>query len=269
MSDTNFTLINFPPSITAEKDRWVFDYYEVPFHDERMTLSPYFVFKVLSNLPRFMKGPPYACNPHEKLYFRAPTEIVDHYDPLQPVERRLEFSSEDPVSSELSTFKQAASTLGNNVRLWTYSYIIQSKSLFVNSISAGAPRSQRNWVARAYSLIYQVTKKSLSPTSPNQEQRYQAISQAFDSADRLLADGRTFLAHDRLRFIDILFCVHGAPCVMPPQYGRGGVFPNVEDLPEPMQSLVQGFRERPTGRYIMNMYANHRLGFTPSKLTMD
>ncbi len=260
MSDPNFTLLNFPPSITAEKYRWVLDYYKIPFRDERMTLSPYFIFKVLGNFPRFMKGPPYARNSKERLYFRDPKDIVGHFDPLQPTEQRLEFTPTAQGASEMPTFDGAASLLGDHVRPWAYSYIIQNKPLFVNSISAGAPQSQKNWVARVYSLIYQATKSYLSPTSPSQEQRYQSISQAFDRTDQLLGDGRTFLAKDRLHFLDIELCVHGAPCVMPPEYGGGGIFPQFEDLPDAMQPLVQGFRERPTGRYIMKMYANHRLG---------
>ncbi len=259
MSGSDVTLINYPPSITTEKDRWLLDYYKIDFNDKRTTISPAFMLTVLYNFPRFMSGPPYLRAPAEGFYARSPDDLVAHYDPGVVADRRLHLSASEESLPELATISKSSSQIGKNIRAWAYAYIIQDKALFSESISAGAPPSQKKCAARLYPLLYRLTKRGLAPDSEAQAQRYRELQDAFDQADQILEDGREFLLGGRLHLLDVEFCVNAAPAVMPPQYAGGGVLPSFEDLPAAMKPLVQGFRDRPTGKFIMHMYANHRM----------
>jgi len=259
MLSFEFTLINYPPSITTEKVRWVFRHYGIPFVEKRMTLSPGFLFAVLRHFPRFRKSPPFAIDSANGLYLREPDDIVDYFDRRMDGGRRLVLSSEEQNEDEVSSIKQAIKLAGQHIRPWAYSYITPNKNLFLDSISAGAPESQKQFVRMIYPLIARLTRNSLSPDSEKLPAHYQGLVKAFDIIDGVLADGRAFLQGKRLSVFDIYFCVHAAPCVMPAYYAGGGVLPDVEHLPPRMKPLVQAFRERPAGKFVLQMYDSHRL----------
>jgi len=259
MPSYEFTLINYPPSITTEKVRWVMRHYGIKIVEQRMTLSPGFLFTVLRNFPRFRKSPPYAIDAVNGLYFREPDDIIDYFDGRPETGQRLLLSPEQQHNDEVIKIKQAINLAGGHIRPWAYSYITPNKAMFLESISAGAPDSQKRFVRMVYPLIAYFTRNSLSPDSEKLPVHYQALEQAFDLIDGVLADGRAFLQGDQLSNLDIYFCVHAAPCVMPAQYAGGGVLPGFEQVPTRMRPLVDAFRQRPTGKFVLRMYDTLRL----------
>lgn len=259
MSSHAFTLINYPPSITTEKVRWLLYHYGIAVTERRMTLSPGFLFTVLRYFPRFRRSPPYAIDAAAGLYFRRPGDVLDYFDTRVQPERRLKIDEGGFAPGEAAQLTRANDLIGGHIRPWAYSYITPEKRLFLQSISAGVPNSQKRFARLVYPLIAFFTRNVLSPTSKALPGHFKALQEGFDLMDVLLADGRTYLAQNRLSFLDINFCVQAAPCVMPAQYGGGGILPALSDLPEAMRAPVALFRDRPTGRYILDIYERHRL----------
>lgn len=268
MSTPDFKLYTYPPEIKTEHLRWLFTHYGVAFEERRATLAPPLLWMMLWNYPRFRSWPPFARSPQSKLYFHEPQDVVRHFDPLSPDERRLGVDLAQQPASERELLEQSMKIIDRHVRAWAYSHITPNKDSFLHSVSVGAPGRQKRFVRMSYPLIASLAERSLAPQSAKTQERYALMLQAFEQMDALLADGRTFLCGERLSVLDILFCGLAAPCVMTPHYGGGGIFPVFEQLPESMQPLVQAFRERPTGQYVMNLYAAHRQA-PPGQIALD
>lgn len=83
------------------------------------------------------------------------------------------------------------------------------------------------------------------------------IRATFDATDRRIADGRAYLAGDRLTIGDIALCGAFAPLLLP--RGYGALMPPVEAMPEPLKSLMEEVRMRPTAAFVQRLYDS---GFT-------
>lgn len=258
MDDFQFVVENYPPSITTEKVRWTLNYYQIRFEDARMTVSPQFIWTLLKRFPRFRKGPPYVIDRKHKLFMRTEEDVRDYFDNRIDSKFKLELDEAAQNDAQFRTIKQSLDLVSDNIRYWAYSYIIQDKELFLSSISAAAPQSQKVAARLSYPLIKLISANTLNPNIPEQSNRYQALLQAFDKMDAIVSDGRRYLVADRISSIDIEYCVSAAPCVMPPEYGGGGILPKIEQLPSEMAKLVAGFRSRPTGQFILRAYAEDR-----------
>lgn len=263
MSEYEFVLINYPPSISSERIRWVLTHYGIPFQDRRMSLSPQLLFTVLFNFPRFRRAVPYLKDKTNKLYFGRSREVVKYFDPLQPEEKQIQAvlnqaKSNRVDSAEIDQIERNIGAVGKVIRQWAYSYITPVKELFLDSITAGAPVSHKAFSHALYPVIAFLTRNSLTPEAEGVAEAHKILVAAFDSMDQLLGDERQFLFGNRLTTLDIRFCVHAAPCVMAPEYGGGNIFPTFGNLPETMQPFVKEFRERPAGKYVLRMYENFR-----------
>jgi len=81
-----------------------------------------------------------------------------------------------------------------------------------------------------------------------------ALEQRFDAV--LGVEGRRFLAGDRFSAADLAFAALSAPLVVPPQYGTP--LPQPGEMPERMAGPVRAWREHPSGRFALRMFAEQR-----------
>jgi glutathione S-transferase len=105
-------------------------------------------------------------------------------------------------------------------------------------------------------------RRLLGVTPARAQRALERTHEAFDEVDRLLADGRPHLTGATLTFADIAFASLGALAVLPPEYPGGalrGRRLRLEDVTDATwRAEVQRFRERPAGRYILELYRNER-----------
>lgn len=256
MSNLNFVLYNYPPSITTEKIRWLLDYYGIPFEDRRIALSLYFIWVNLINFPKFRKSVPYLIDKQNQLFFGRPKQLLEHFDPQQAPNKQLL----PPLDQHnIQGINSNIEKIGSVVRLWAYSHITPEKEIFLGSITAGAPQPQKNTTRFLYPIIKAYANKTFPPDSQQVAEAHHTLVTAFDQLDILFSDQRPFVLGKKFSWLDIELCVHAAPCVMAEEYAGGGVFPELIDLPEAMRPLVEAFRQRPSGQYVLRMYREQRL----------
>jgi glutathione S-transferase len=82
----------------------------------------------------------------------------------------------------------------------------------------------------------------------------EALSRRLDAG--LGPDGRRHLCGDRFTAADLTFACLAAAVVVPPEYGVR--LPRPDDLPEPVRSDVERFREHPAGAYALALFATKR-----------
>ena len=89
----------------------------------------------------------------------------------------------------------------------------------------------------------------------------------FEFAEKRLADGRMYLCGDTLTAADITFAALSAPVILPQGYGAR--LPKPEDAPvgSRMRQLIEAYRARPTGQFILRLYKENR--HTPIKIPAE
>lgn len=258
-SDSNeFTVyILTPPSINGERTRWLLDYYGIGFQEKRRTLTPTALIPMLR----------YASQAEGSLYvyalgadgtvFRHPDALVRYLDPrLHPSERLLL-----PRQSSISgPFRDSMEIIDSNIRPWSYATLAAHSRLFVKILTSGVPITQKIFMYSLFPLIRAGAFLLGGTIRDAKASALDSLNRALDILDNALDDGREFLTDDRLTYFDIALAVNLAPAVFPPQYGGGGIFPDIDDLPDEVKDAVSTFRKRTTGRYILNLYEKHRQG---------
>jgi len=99
--------------------------------------------------------------------------------------------------------------------------------------------------------------RGLQLSAENAEKGLLEVCKGFDRVDALLADGRRFLAGDRLTLADLAFATSGAPMVL--ANGYGGHLPTIDKVPQDMQAVMNALRARPAGAFIQRLYDEYRL----------
>ena len=102
----------------------------------------------------------------------------------------------------------------------------------------------------------------LGVTRTRAARAFARTQETFGRVDALLADGRRYLLGESLTCADITFASLAALAVLPPQYaGRSlaGRPLSLEDLDPEWRALVEGFRARPAGQFVLRLYREERL----------
>lgn len=242
-----------PPSINGERMRWVFKHHGVGFRERRRTLAPMSLFPALRYAGR-ATGSKYVYvvgdRDNGSIVFRDPEKLVEYLDPrAEPVDRLRK-----PVAAaNQDDFDRVMTVLDNNIRPWAYATLGSDPRILARVLTSGVPITQKIWIYAIRRLI------AIALTWGSADEALTALQDAFETTDRILADGREFISGDRLTYADISLATNMAPAVMPPEYGGGGIFPLFDDLPDQISTPIARFRERTTGQYILNLFENHRL----------
>ena len=256
---TDFTTyILTPPSINGERARWILDYYDISWIEERRTLAPRSLIPAL-RYARRAKGSKYlyAVGDAGKVVFRDPKKLAEYLDPSSDESRRLVVPVDAAVNE---AFTQSMTLFHSSIRSWAYGVTIPNRRLFMRIMTAGVPITQKWFLVVAHPLIKLLA--SLASSADAAEKNLQSVKKAFDAADAIFADGREFVNGDRLTYADLALACSTSPAIMPPEYGGSTtckIYPPVEDLPDQLKELVAQFRERPTGKYVLKLFRNYRI----------
>ena len=82
------------------------------------------------------------------------------------------------------------------------------------------------------------------------------VRATFDGVAARLADGRGFLAGDRLTAADLTFAALAAAVLVPPEYGVP--LPQPDEPPAGMAAVVRELRAHPAGAHALAMYRTER-----------
>jgi len=170
----------------------------------------------------------------------------------------------EPTEETLALERHLDRALGEQVRRWTYQRLFGNTDLTLQVWGAREPAIpgwQRGLLRPLRPLLELAVRRMLRIDAASAERALARTRAVFDEMDQRLADGRRYLTGDSLSFADITFASLGALAVLPEQYGGGRLatrFPDVTTLPEPWRSEVAGFRERPSGQFILRLYREQR-----------
>ena len=171
----------------------------------------------------------------------------------------------EPTGETLDLEQRFDRRLGNDVRVWVYSRIFRRRDLTLRSWGieeTQIPSWQRVLLRVAEPLLQFAVRRMLGVTPQRSVTALQRTRETFDEVDRLLADGRRYLLGETLTFADITFASLAALAVLPPEYAGGslrGRRLGIDDLEPEWRALVESFRQRPAGQFVLRLYREERL----------
>lgn len=246
------TLYTFPPSLDCELNRFLLAHYQVPYREVRHALivSPFVtLWRARTPLFPLLKGDDYS--------FSKSRQLVDHFDPLAPDERRLLPADADPKRLE-ADWKLFNRTLAFDTATFAYHHLLLEPNIMMGPLAAGASRYEQASVRWAYPFYAGILSLLLRLTSERAEEALIEIEAIASEVERRLADGRRFLVADRLTLSDVAFAVALAPLVLPAEYG--GALPSQTEMPPTLARAINAMRARPAGQFALRIYREFRNG---------
>eukprot|EP00775_Hariotina_reticulata_P005106 gene5106-5346_t len=165
-------------------------------------------------------------------------------------------------------------TLGVEARRVVYFYLLPKASLAGKMFSNNSTGMQ-HWLAwPIYFICSVLLPKALKVNAATASRGQSKLLEEFDFLDQLLlkqakaagsvelGNGTTslpyYLCGTKLSAADIALACLAAPVVAVDPKDLGGRWlPDVKDLPPPLQSLMKNLSQRPTGRYVQELWRLH------------
>jgi glutathione S-transferase len=250
----NPVLITFPPSLDSELSRFLVEHYGIGSTERRHTL-------IFSSFVTLWHGfsPDFPLLYGDSFRLVGPRPMVDHFDPLSPVELKLLPTDPDDLSQVESDWTLFNVTLAFATACFAYYYLLPHRDLMIQPLSQGVPAFERKAVEGAYPIFSGLLKLLLRLSLSKAQQSVAQIRTTFESVDARLADGRKFLVGGRLTLSDLAFAVGAAPVVLPASYG--GPIPSFEEMPPEVQAVVTEMRGHPAGAFALRIYDEQRSRF--------
>lgn len=242
--------VTFPPSLDSETGRWLVSHYGVEFKESPHALPFVLVASRLYGQPKvpvLVQG---------KEVHSQPKPIFEYLEPQCSVGKRLAPAGEGAQDEIATAWRDYNVGLGTATAAWAYTYLLRQRNPTLGMITRGSPFYEVWFNFLAYPLVCWALRKGLGITPQVTEESLGKIRQCFERTDALLADGRKYLVGDRFSIVDLTFAVGAAPVVLPPQYGGG--LPTFEQLPDVMRPFIAECQSRPTGKYALRVYQEHR-----------
>ncbi len=248
--------VSLLPSTDAEFTRWTLWHYGIPYVEQphppifqafaaKRTVGSAMSWKTAFNASSDCIV---VCN-GDKIWPRD--AIANYFEARCTPDKKLISPANAPLVA--GWWQQYAYGWGWSVARWVYYYLLPEKSLMVPALAGGAvPAGERRVISIGYPLMAAFLRRFMKLSPQLAVQDLAAIHGWFDKMDPVLAK-QPYLTGDRFTFADLLFVGYGAPIVMPDGYGAP--LPRIDQLPAPMRTEIEAFRQRPTGQYLLRLYA--------------
>lgn len=247
------TLLTFAPMVDSECSRLLLRYYGVGYRESDH------LFGWVSVLTLFHGG--YGQVPllyRRGLRVTGPRAIAERLDADLPPARRL-IPAKGPLATEVEAHWQTYNGgIGADAAVFAYHHLLPARQVMQPIFAAPVPRFQAKLLPVVYPLLRGLLALLLRLSATRAADALGRIRATFDKTDALIADGRLYLAGDRLTLADIGLASASAPLLLPPGYGAK--MPAPEEMPEPLRAAVAELRARPTGAFVKRLYAE---GFAP------
>jgi len=171
----------------------------------------------------------------------------------------------EPTPAALELEQRFDRRLGNDVRVWAYSRIFRRRDLTLRTWGVDEtqiPGWQRALLRLATPILVFAVKRMLGVTPARGARALEKTRESFAEVDQLLADGRRYLLGNTMTFADVTFASLAALAVLPPEYaGRSlrGRMLTLDDLDADWRAEIEGFRQRPSGQFVLRLYREERL----------
>ena len=243
-------LITFRISHYCEKVRWALDRTGFTYIEE-CHLPPLHRLKTTS-----LGGSSVPVLVTEAEILKDSADILKYLDAAAPSHLKLY-----PKSSVLRHKVEELETqfnceLGVSTRQWGYFYALQNRSVMQQIWCKEVP----TWEKLLFPVLFPLTRYLVhSGYNVNRESAmaaYHRTQQIFKAVSNRLSDGRRYLVGECFSAADLVFSSLSAPGVVPPEYG--GVFPELNQLPNEMVEQIQILRDTIAGKYVLRLYQEER-----------
>ena len=241
------TMLTFQPMIDSETTRLI-----VRYHGIEMVERDH--LPVSAAVRALLRG----GNGHIPLLFgdgftlTSPYPIAQHFDAALPPDRRL-IPDAEPLSRQVAADWQCYNGgMGTAVAHFAYYHLLPDRALMQPIFAAPVPWAERSLLPITYPLLRAVITLGLKLSAERAAAAEESIRATFDATDQRIADGRKYLAGDRLTLSDIAMCAAFAPLLSP--RGYGALMPPLEAMPAPMRALIEEVRFSPTAALVQNLY---------------
>lgn len=246
------TMLTFQPMIDSETTRLVNRYYGLDVVEKDHLL----VSAIVRTLFR-------GGNGHVPLLYgkgfaiTGPYPTAQHFDIALPPVRRL-IPTDPPLAGQVAADWQTYNEgMGTDVAVFAYTHLLPQRKLMQPIFAAPVPWLERTLLPLTYPLLRAFINFGLKLSAQAAAAADVRIRATFDATDSRVADGRMYLNGDRLTIADIALCGAFAPLLLP--RGYGALMPPVAAMPEPLKSLMEEVRTRPTAAFVQRLYDS---GFT-------
>jgi glutathione S-transferase len=271
---TSVRLITIPISHYCEKTRWALTRSQIPFVEERH-MPPFHRFATrqigrqtesvteaerhLSPINRFVSqfvgGQSVPVLVTETGILNSSEEILQYVDAIASEGSKLYPTNPEHRQQILELVALFDSVLAPVVRQWFYFYTFNQAQLIQPLWCQGVPWFERvffpivfRWMRSNVFQMYTINAESTIAA-------HKHICKVFETVERLLADGRTYLVGNQFSAADLTFATLAAAVVMPRGYGV--TLPELNKLPTPMVIDIQAFRETLAGKFVLRLYEEH------------
>ncbi|NIZ13876.1 glutathione binding-like protein [Phaeobacter sp. HF9A] len=250
-------LVTLLPSTDVDLGRWLLSHYGVAYTERPH--APVFHVLALKSWGVSAEGYPLMVSADRQQKYPGVDPITEALDPTMSAELRLwpDKATQADLWAEVNSLQhEARFTIGNAVVNWSYWNLLKYKSVVWPSLTTSVPWYEKLTCALAFPLIRGLMYKGLKLDQSVADQALQQIYVGFDRFDARLADGRSYLAGDRLTFADLALAASLAPMIL--AQGYHGMLPDEARCPVFMQEVYKSLRQRPTGQFVQRMYDSHR-----------
>lgn len=182
----------------------------------------------------------------------GPFAVAQHFDAALPAARRL-IPNAPPLAAQVASDWQAYNDdLGTAVAVYAYFELLPERALMQPIFAAPVPWIEAVLLPLTYPILRTIITYGLKLTAAHAATAAENIRANFDATDARIADGRRFLAGDRLTLGDIALCGAAAPVLLP--RGYGALMPPIEAMPAPLRALMEELRTRPTAAFVQRLY---------------
>jgi glutathione S-transferase len=243
-------LITFRISHYCEKVRWALDRTSFSYIEE-CHLPP---LHRLKTTPLGGNSVPVLVT--EAKVFKDSADILKYVDAAAPSHLKL-YPESPELQHEVDKLEvQFNQKLGVLIRQWGYFYVLQNQSLMQQLWCEGVPA----WEKFLFPLVFPWTRRlvysSYNVHCESAISAYHRTQRIFKTISRRLADGRKYLVGDCFSAADLTFASLSAPGLVPPEYG--GIFPELNQLPDELVEQIQTLRETVAGQYVLRLYQEER-----------
>jgi glutathione S-transferase len=243
-------LITIPISHYCEKVRWGLDLLKIPYIEER-------------HVPPFHR---FATRKHEGSTvpilvtatgnFTDSTDILHYLDTLNPESYGL-YPKEPALRREVEELEKLFDAkLGADTRNWGYFYRSGDRQTMRRAWCNRTPVLERIGFEITFPLISAKVRQLYNITADSAASSLQGIREVFETVDRRLAGGKTYLVGDKISAADITFAALAAPVLLPPEHPV--MVSKIADLPIEMAAVIKQLQSTTAGVYALRLYREQR-----------
>lgn len=185
--------------------------------------------------------------------------IVRWADVRLPEERRLVWpEGEAEIAALERGFDEG---LGVEARRWMYASLLDTEVPFRFGTET-LPAWERRLLPLGRPVFRLYAARYLDAAPAEAAAALAAVEATFDAVEERIADGRRYLVGDRFSAADLAFAALSAAVLMPRRYGVR--LPQPSDLPPAVGATVECLRDRPAGRFALDLAERERPGAAAS-----